>query len=200
MGRCSHELRRVKQIQVRRSIRLDRLVKKRFWGVGSSRSELGKKRVLRVEWGNGDFGFVLGIHGTKGSPQVSETTLCASSSKGLWWGSWSWGKRRCHGKVQRGGGHGVCVCFFLFFWVCYFCFLCDENQRNYMGFFFFFPVLRSRKKWSGGEDCGWWVGLWMVRMDQSNRYVKNILYKMISNFIYQNSVSVKISTNKYVFY
>ena len=168
LGRCSHELRRVKQIQVRRSIRLDRLVKKRFWGVGSSRSELGKKRVLRVEWGNGDFGFVLSIHGIKGSPQVSETTLCASSSKGLWWGSWSWGKRRCHGKVQRGGGHGVCVCFSLFFGFVISVF-CVMKIREIIWVFLFFPVLRSRKKWSGGEDCGWWVGLWMVRMGQSNR-------------------------------
>ena len=34
LGRCSHEVRRVKKIQVSRSIRVDRLVKTHFWGVG----------------------------------------------------------------------------------------------------------------------------------------------------------------------
>ena len=100
--------------------------------------------------------------------------------------------------MQRGGGHGVCVCFSLFFGFVISVF-CVMKIREIIWVFLFFPVLRSRKKWSGGEDCGWWVGLWMVRMGQSNRYVKNILYKMISNFIYQNSISIKISTNKYVF-
>ena len=101
---------------------------------------------------------------------------------------------KCRGVVAM-----VFVCVFFFFLGLIFLFFVWWKSEKLYGFFFF-PVLRSRKKWSGGEDCGWWVGLWMVRMGQSNRYIKNILYKMISNFIYQNSISVKISTNKYVFY
>ena len=57
--------------------------------------------------------------------------------------------------MQRVGGHGV-----FFLGLC-FCFLCGENQRNYGVLFFIFSVLRSKKKWSGEEDCGWWVELWI---------------------------------------
>ena len=78
-----------------------------------------------------------------------------------------------------------CLCvFFSFFWVCYFCFLCGENQRNYMGFFFFFSCFEKQK------EMEWWRRLWMVGwiVDGPNGSIKSVrkkyFVKMISNFIY----------------
>ena len=57
---------------------------------------------------------------------------------------------KCRGVVAMVCFFGVCVCVF-----------CVVKIGEIIWFFFIFYILRRKKKWSGEEDCGWWVKLWI---------------------------------------
>lgn len=61
----SHEVGGVENVEIRRHVFVGGRVKQRLGGRSSDRSEFGEKRVIRVERGHGNFGFVGG--GIKGA-------------------------------------------------------------------------------------------------------------------------------------